>query len=61
MKEKTLFAVMVTNRQIPAIVYPTYDEAEQEAIRLCKKERLDAYVLKVVSHISLNDVTIEHY
>lgn len=62
MKEKhEVYAVMVLGKSNPQVTYTDYEQAETEAIRLCKKERLSTYVLKVVTCVSLNEVTIHKY
>ena len=59
MKEKNnIYAVMVVGKYAPQKVYTNYEEAEEEAIRLCNKERMQTYVLKAITSVTLNNVTV---
>jgi len=61
MKEKAIFAVMVIGNQTPSVTFDDYWEAEQEAMRLVRKERKPAYVMKVIAFIELSEVSIIRY
>jgi hypothetical protein len=58
MKKKDLYAVMVIGQQTPAKIYEDYWEAENEATRLVRHTRRNAYVLKVITSVELSEVTI---
>ena len=58
MEKKEIYAVMVIGQQTPSKVYDDYWEAENEATRLVKHTRRNAYVLKVVTSVELSEVVI---
>lgn len=58
MKRKDVFAVMVIGSQTPSKVYEDYWEAENEAIRLVKHTKRNAFVLKVITSVELSEVVI---
>lgn len=58
MKTKNLFAVMVEDEKTPTKLHETYFDAEKEAIRLTKLMRKKSYVLKAVSLVELQEVSI---
>ena len=55
------YAVMLDGKQTPSRIYTSYEQAEYEAKRLAIKEKLTAYVLKVVSKVELVEVRVTHY
>lgn len=55
------YAVMVENRQSPAKIYESYQEAEIEAIRLTNKEKLTSYVLMLIAKVELSEPKITSY
>jgi hypothetical protein len=55
------FAVMVEGKQTPSKLYDSFDQAKDEATRLARQERRDAYVLKVVAKAEISDVKITVY
>lgn len=61
MKEKEKYAVMVIGNQTPSVIYDDVMEAQNEAVRLVKKERKPAYVLKAVAYVELSDVVITRF
>lgn len=56
----SFFAVMVEGKQSPVKTHKTYDEALEEAVRLCEKELKSAFVLSAVSIVSPSKPTV-HY
>lgn len=56
----SFFAVMVEGKQSPVKTHKTYDEALEEAVRLCEKEHKSAFVLSAVSIVSPSKPTV-HY
>jgi hypothetical protein len=56
MNKKEIFAVMVIGKTTPSVTYDNYFDAEVEAERLVKKERLTAYILKAVCIVELTEV-----
>lgn len=61
MKEKEIFAVMIIGNQTPSVTYDNCMDAQNEAVRLVKKERKPAYVLKAVAYVELSDVVITRF
>lgn len=61
MKEKEIFAVMIIGNQTPSVTYANHMDAQDEAVRLVKKERKPAYVLKAVAYVGLSDVVITRF
>lgn len=56
-----IFAVIVFGKSAPMCFHDNYLDAENEAVRLCKKERIRTYVLKVVSTVELQEVIITRH
>lgn len=56
----SFFAVMVEGKQSPVKTHKTYDEALEEAVRLCEKEHRSTFVLSAISMVSPSKPTI-HY
>jgi hypothetical protein len=56
----SFFAVMVEGKQSPVKTHKTYDEALEEAVRLCEKEHRSTFVLSAVSMVSPSKPTV-HY
>lgn len=52
------YAVMLENRQTPTKLYDSYGDALNEAERLVKKDRNNAYILLAVAKLELNDIKI---
>lgn len=53
---KKIYIVYVEGKQTPTRFHDDQALAEQEAIRLAKKERLTTFVFEAVSKFELNDV-----
>jgi len=58
-KNSEIYTVIVIGKSTPQRLYDNYIEAEQEAIKLCEKEMLSAFVLKVIKSFSISDLTIK--
>lgn len=58
MSKIDLYVVIVVGVNVPYTFYHSYREAEIEAMRLVKKERLCAYVFKAVSFLEIDSVKI---
>lgn len=58
-ENKELFAVMVVGSSTPSVLHEDYFQAQEEAVRLVKKERKPAYVLKAVAYLELSEVIIK--
>jgi len=58
MQKTEIFAVMVIGNQTPSVIYDNVMDAQNEAVRLVKKERKPAYVVKAIAYIELSDVVI---
>lgn len=52
------YVVMVEGRNAPTKLHESYESAEYEASRLCRKEQLPVYICKAVTKVELNQVTI---
>jgi hypothetical protein len=58
MSDKKQYVVMVEGRNAPSRIWNNYQQAEDEAKRLCIKEKLTAYVCEAITKIELNDVIV---
>jgi hypothetical protein len=58
MSKVELYIVKVVGSENPSKFYHSYREAEIEAMRLVKKERLCAYVFKAISFLEIDSVKI---
>lgn len=56
----SFFAVMVEGKQSPVKTHKTYNEALEEAVRLCEKEHRATFVLSAISMVSPSKPTV-HY
>lgn len=54
----SFFAVMVEGKQSPVKTHKTYNEALEEAVRLCEKEHRSTFVLSAVSIVSPSKPTV---
>jgi len=50
-----LFYVFLPGKQAPQVQYTSYNEAQKEAERLCKKEKQPAYVCEVRAIVELSN------
>jgi len=55
------YAVMVEGKQTLSKLCDTFFEAEQEARRLARLERINTYILKAIGIVELSDVKVTIY
>jgi hypothetical protein len=55
-KMEKIYIVYVVGKESPTRFHNSESEAEQEAVRLAKKERLTTFVFEAISKFELNDV-----
>jgi hypothetical protein len=55
-KMEKIYIVYVVGKESPTRFHNSQSDAEQEAIRLAKKERLTTFVFEAISKFELNDV-----
>jgi len=55
-KMEKIFIVYVVGKESPSTFHNSQSQAEQEAVRLAKKERLTTFVFEAISKFELNDV-----
>lgn len=56
--ESKKYVVMIEGRNCPSRIWNDYQQAEDEAKRLCLKEKLPALVCEAITKVELNDVVI---
>lgn len=61
MDHEPMFAVMVLGKQAPQVIRDNYQDAQNEAVRLCKKERMTTYVLKVVACFEHQEIVVTKF
>jgi hypothetical protein len=58
MSKIDLYVVVVVGLEMPYKFYHSYREAEIEAMKFVKKEKLCAYVFKAISFLEIDSVKI---
>lgn len=61
MSNTEVYAVMSISNPVGIKTYSDYKDAEEEAIRICRIEKINTYVAKIVTCVSVSDVVVERF